>query len=111
MSRGRRRGQPLLEGASVGYPLNLAELLGQVRVIEPGVAVLKLQALKLSGCELQSSGAFPIADSACQSRGDQAGAGQFLPAHRESLHRETTFSRSSYPTTFSCSSSRRGVNC
>src|SRR5215470_5407776 len=54
-----------------------------------------LQALKLSGRELQGGGAFPIADAACQGRGDQTGAGHFLPAHRESLHRETTFSRSS----------------
>ena len=32
---------------------------------------------------------------------DQAGPGQLLPAHRESLHEDMTLSRSSYPMTFS----------
>src|SRR5499427_4206425 len=127
-------------------PVDFAQLLGQVCVIEPGVAVLEqgldlqgegrgqppgrglaaalmaqgegsahadalLQALKLAGREVQGGGAFSIADAAGEGRGDQTGAGHFLPAHRESLHRETTFSRSSYPTTFSCSSSNTSPGC
>src|SRR6202022_2365759 len=121
--------------------VKLAQLLGEVGVIEAGIAVLQqrlhlgthsggqppvgwappplvahrqgaplaealLEALKLPGRHVQRRGALPIGDPAGDGRGQQPRPGQLLSAHRESLHRGTTFSRSSYPTTFLCSSSR-----
>src|SRR5262249_36069262 len=95
-SQGEGRGQAPGRGLAAAL---MAQGAGSAR------ADALLQALKLSGSEVQGGGALSIADAARQGRADQTRAGHFLPAHRESLHRETTSSRSSYPTTFSCSSS------
>jgi hypothetical protein len=71
----------------------------------PAHAKALLQPLKLAWGEMQRGGPLPIANPTGQGRLHQPGAGQLLAAHRESLHRGTTVSRSSYPTTFLCSSS------
>jgi adenylate cyclase len=52
------------------------------------------------------AGPFGIAgDKRFDVLGHQSRARDFLPAHRKSLHRGMTLSRSRYPTTFLCSSS------
>ena len=68
-------------------------------------AVALLEALKLPRRDAKRDRPVLVADPPGQRRRNQACPGQLLPAHRESLHGEMTFSRSSYPTTFLCSSS------
>jgi hypothetical protein len=71
----------------------------------PADADALLEALELTRRHAERSGPLAIRNTARQGGLDQSSTGQLLPAHRESLHRATTLSRSSYPTTFSCSSS------
>src|SRR5438093_727453 len=66
-----------------------------------------LESLKLPGRHTQGRRAGPVADPPGQRGRHQACPGQLLPAHRESLHGGMILSRSSYPTTFLCSSSSR----
>src|SRR3989442_1162274 len=113
-----------IDGGHEGRPLG-AEWCGQTvggrlatalvaRGCAPARLEAALQALKLPDAQPQTLGSLPIGDASCESGLDQAGPEQLLPAHREGLHggmtlprRElpTTLSRSSYPMTFSCSSS------
>src|SRR5947208_432794 len=72
----------------------------------PAALEAALEALEVPDGQMQGGGALAIRNAPRERGLDQAGPGQFLPAHRESLHEGMTLSRSSYPMTFSCSSSR-----
>jgi hypothetical protein len=116
-------------------PVDLAELFGQVHVVErgnrgpqlrrhaarrglPPAAVAQrrrpagldapLEVLELPNAQMQRGGAVAVGDAPGQRGFDQASPGQFLAAHRESLHEGMTLSRSSYPMTFSCSTGTGG---
>src|SRR2546426_9730488 len=91
-----RRRQVTRRGLS---PAAVAQRRGAASLVAP------LEALELPNGQMQGRGAFAIGDAPGQRGFDQAGPGQFLPAHRESLHRGMTLSRSSYPMTFSRSTS------
>ena len=71
----------------------------------PAFAKAAPEALELPDGELQRLGALAVGDPTGEGRLDQPSPGQLLLAHRESLHRGMTLSRSSYPMTFSCSTS------
>src|SRR5206468_10439390 len=67
-----------------------------------------LESLDLSDTETQRRRRLAIGDPARADRLQQSGTMQLLPAQRESLHGGMTLSRSSYPMTFSRSTSTPG---
>ena len=67
----------------------------------PAALEAALEALELPDGQMQGRGALAIRNAPRERGFDQAGPGQLLPAHRESLHEDMTLSRSSYPMTFS----------
>src|SRR5437762_1057185 len=66
---------------------------------------LALEPLELSHAQSERGRRLAIGDPSRTEGFEQPGPMQFLPAQRESLHEGMTLSRSSYPMTFSCSSS------
>src|SRR5206468_4403616 len=66
-----------------------------------------LESLDLADTETQRRRRLAIGDPARADRLQQSGTMQLLPAQRESLHGGMTLSRSSYPMTFSRSTSKR----
>jgi hypothetical protein len=64
-----------------------------------------LESLDLSDTETQRRRRLAIGDPARADRRQQPGTMHFFPAQRESLHGGMTLSRSSYPMTFSRSTS------
>ena len=68
-----------------------------------------LESLDLADTETQRRRRLAIGDPARADRLQQSGTMQLLPAQRESLHGGMTLSRSSYPMTFSRSTSIRMI--
>src|SRR5437016_13911864 len=76
---------------------------------DPSSLEAPLESLDLADTETQRRRRLAIGDPARADRRQQPGTMQLLPAQRESLHGGMTLSRSSYPMTFSRSTSVVGA--